>query len=77
MRSCGANYTFSAENILLLMADVYGDALIDQLLGRGGRCHIRAGYNHTHPLQHQTQRAHRNTSDAHQMDTAARLQIHL
>ena len=51
------------------------EALADQLIRGNGGIHIRAGHQHTHALQDQTQGAHGDTADAHQMDMLARRQI--
>ena len=67
----GADDAVSAFDVLRLMTDADGDALVDQLLGGGGSGHVRAGDGDAHALQDEAQRTHGDTADADQMDTAA------
>ena len=52
-----------------------GDAVCDQLLRSHGGVHVRAGDLHPHAAQHQTQRAHGNAADPHQMRPFSGLKI--
>ena len=71
----GADNAGSALNILRMVSDGNGNTLLLQFSGAVGRAHIRAGNLHPHALEHQTQRAHRNAADAHQMHVTAGCEI--
>ena len=67
----GADDAVSAFDVLGLMTDADGDALVDQLLGGSGSGHVRTGDIDAHALQDQAQRTHGNAANADQMDAAA------
>lgn len=49
------------------MANLYGDAVLLQIVGGLAPVHIRAGDGDAHALEHHAQSAHGNAANAHQM----------
>ena len=71
---CGTDDAVGTDNILGAVSDGNFNTLADQFIRGNGGIHIRTGYQHSHALQHKTQRTHGNTTNAHQMDMLARCQ---
>lgn len=70
-----ADHAVCAGDVVGAVSDVDGDAVCGQLLRSHGGVHVRAGDLHPHAAQHQTQRAHGNAADPHQMRPFSGLKI--
>ena len=68
VRGGGADDAVRALDVLRVVTDVYLDAFFDQLVGRDGRVHVRAGDGHAHAAQHEAERTHRYAADADQVN---------
>ena len=77
VRRGGADDAVGTCNVLGTVTDGHDNALTDQFI-RGNRgVHIGTCHQHTHTLEHQSQRTHGNAADAHQVYMLARNQVFL